>query len=357
MRLTLLAGLLLLLSPIVRADDVTPLAKGVRGLMTQAKAPIAIDGDLNEWDLAYCTPVHYEHGDPANRAGQFFYAWDDKALYVGLRVLDVHQGNVGTPGSLWNGDAVEFYLDTRSGSDLRAKDWTPGAVHLFFTPFEGTEVKPRWEVRGGIATSDVKLEGVQIAAKSHDWGYECEFALPWKNFPDFKPKMGSLLALDCELCYGDGGARTDRTFSYGSPLSVQQPASLGLVELVELFDPSYLAQAGPASFPMWVETPWVQPERGEVRAVVAIPPAFADVAGAVTVRLHDADGKILKEVPAPIENFGPKGLGFLRAVASWSIDEPAPNTYFATARIDSRTGKILVRVTPRMIQEGQTSGR
>jgi len=357
MRLTFLLSLVLSLSPITRADDAVPLAKGVRGLVTLAKNPIEVDGALGEWDLAYCTPMHYEHGDPANRAAQFLYAWDDKALYLGLRALDTHQANVGKRGSFWNGDAVEFYLDTRGGADLRAKDWTPGAIHLFFTPFEGTEVKPRWEVRGGIATSDVKLDGVQIAAKSHDWGYECEFAIPWKNFPGFKPKMGSLLALDCELCYGDGGARTDRSFSYGSPLSVQQPASQGLVELVDLFDPTYLPQAGPASFPMWVGTPAVQPERAEVRAVVAIPPAFAEIAGAVTVRLHDADGKIVKEIPAPIENFGPKDLGFLRAVASWSIDEAAPNTYFATARVDSRTGKTLVRVTPRMIEEGQTSGR
>jgi hypothetical protein len=132
---------------------------------------------------------------------------------------------------------------------------------------------------------------------------------------------------------------------------VQQPASQGLVELVDLFDPTYLSQAGPASFPMWVDTPWVQPDRAKAVAVVAIPPAFAEIAGAVTVRLHDADGKILKEIPAPVESFGPKEFHFLRAVASWSIDDPAPNTYFATARVDSRTGKTLVTVTPRMMKE------
>lgn len=357
MRPTLLLSLALLFSSAALAADPVPLAKGVRGLVTHANEPIEVDGDLNDWGIAYCTPVHYAHGSLDNRAAQFFYAWDDTALYIGLRALDTHQADVGTPGSLWNGDAVEFYLDTRSGTDLRAKDWTPGAIHLFYTPFEGNELKPRWEVRGGIATSDVKLQGVKLAAKSHDWGYECEFAIPWKNFPDFKPQAGTLMALDCELCSGDGGARTDRTFTYGSPLSVQQPASQGLVELVELFDPTYLTQAGPASFPMWVETPWVQPERANVRAVVAIPPAFAEIAGAVTVRLHDADGKILKEIPAPVEAFGPKELGFLRAVATWSIDDYAPNTYFATARVDSRTGKTLVTVTPRMIQDAQMTGR
>ncbi len=159
------------------------------------------------------------------------------------------------------------------------------------------------------------------------------------------------------MCSGDGQARTDRTFAYGSPLSVQQPASLGLVELVASFEPQYLPAAGPASFPMWVETPWTQAKKAEVQAVIAIPPAFAEVAGMVEVRIHDADGKIVKTIPAPIEAFGPKGLGFLRAVARWPVDDFAPNAYFASAKVVSRTDKVLVTVTPRMASEAIISGR
>jgi hypothetical protein len=91
--------------------------------------------------------------------------------------------------------------------------------------------------------------------------------------------------------------------------------------------------------------------------VVAIPPAFADVVGAVEIRLHDADGKIVKTLPARIEPFGPLGKGFVRAVARWSIDDFPPNTYFATARVSAMTDKPIVTVTPRMVQEAQMSGR
>ena len=343
--------------PSLGDEPPVPLAKGVRGLVTRAAGGVKVDGSLAEWGTAYCTPVHYNHANLNERAAQFLYLWDAEALYIGLRCLDTKRADPGKGGAVYDGDAVEFYLDTRSGEALRGKEWSEGAIHLFYSPFEGSELRPRWVMRSGIATSGTVLKDVAIAAKAQKWGYEVEFKIPWDNFPKFTVKPGALLALDAELCSGDGDRRTDRTFSYGSPLSVQQPASLGLVELVASFDPDYLAQAGPASFPMWVDTPWTQPDRAEVRAVVAIPPAFVDIAGQVDIRIHDADGRIVKTLPAPIESFGPDGLGFGRAVARWSIDDFAPNTHFASARVLTRTGKPLVTVTPRMVQEAIVSGR
>lgn len=333
------------------------LAPGVRGLAIAAPKPVVIDGKLGEWAGAFVTPVHDSHGDLLNRAARFFYLWDKDALYIGLRALDQKRANVGRSGDVWNGDAVEFYLDTRPGSALRGKDWSEGAIHLFFSPFEGSELKPRWVMRQGIATSGTELKGVEIAATAEDWGFEVEFKVPWANFPGFEAKPGALIAIDAELCSGDGGGRTDRTFAYGSPLSVQQPASLGLVELVKEFDPSYLKAVGPSMFPMWVDTPWIQAERAEVRATVAIPPGFLDRIDAVEVRLHDADGQVIKTIPARVERFGPDPLKFARALATWSIDDFAPNTYFATARVRDRDGQVLATVAPRMVQEAQMSGR
>src|SRR5262249_11487264 len=152
-----------------------------------------------------------------NRAAQFFYMWDDEAFYIGLRCLDKKQANPAPLQSSFNGDAVEFYLDTRAGDALRGKEWSTGAIHFYYTPFEGAASKPRWVIRRGIATSDVVLKGVEIAATNDSDSYEVEFKLPWANFPGFTPKLGAVLALDAELCSGDGKTRTDRTFTYGSP--------------------------------------------------------------------------------------------------------------------------------------------
>lgn len=351
------AFLLLGLPIRVRGDDPVPLAKGVRGLVTRAAGKIVIDGKLGEWSEAYCTPISYNHPNVANRAAQFFYVWDDEALYIGLRCLDQKQANPAPLPATYDGDAVEFYLDTRPGSALRGKDWSPGAIHFFFSPFQGAELKPRWVMRGGIATSDTALKGVEIAASSGPDLYEVEFKLPWANFPEFTPKPGALLAVDAELCSGDGARRTDRSFAYGSPLSVQQPASLGMVELVHTFDPDYFSTAGPGAFPLWVETPWGQAERGQVQAVVAIPPEFIPIVGGVEIRIHDTEGMIVKTIPAPLESFGPSGAGFQRALARWSIDDFAPNTFFVTARVFARTDKTIVTVAPRLVAEAIMSGR
>ena len=333
------------------ADTPVALAPGVRGLVTRASGKVVIDGSLREWSEAFCTPVGYGHRDPENRAGQFYYLWDDEAFYLGLRCLDKKQANPGAMTATYDGDAVEFYFDVRPGDGLRGKEWSQGALHFHYAAFQGKELKPRWVIRKGIATSDTVLEGVEIAATRQPESYEIEFKIPWANFPDFQPKLGALMAVDAELCSGDGGARVDRTFSYGSPLSVQQPASLGMVELVRSFDPEYLEQVGPSAFPMRVKTPWVQPERAMVEAVVAIPPGFVDVVGLVEVRIHNVDGKIVKTLPAQLESFGPRELGFERAIARWSIDDYAPGAFFATAKLSARTGKVLTTVAPRLVDE------
>jgi hypothetical protein len=341
-----------------RADDFSvSLKPGVRGLVIRAPGPVTLDGRLDEWSGSFCTPVHYGHARLLDRAAQFFLMWDEAALYIGLRCLDRTRANPGAAEAVYNGDAVELYLDARPQSALRGQAWTPGAVHLFYSPFEGTALKPRWAMRQGIATSAPALEGVVVAATVEDWGYEVEFKVPWVNFPEFQPRPGAVLALDAELCSSDGGARTDRTFAYGSPLSVQQPASLGAVELVLALEPDYLPTVGAACFPLWVETPWNQPGRAEVQAVVAIPPALIAEVGEVEIRLHDTEGTIVKTLPAQIEAFGPEGKGFMRAVAHWSIDAFAPGTYFATARVESKAGRVLATVAPRLVHEAQMTGR
>jgi hypothetical protein len=341
------------------ADKAPPLVPGVRGLITRAPATVKIDGRLEEWSNAFCTSVHYNHANLANRAAQFFYLWDEKALYIGLRALDQNRANDAPLAIIADGDAVELYLDARPPSALRGKDWTKGAIHLFFTPFEGTRLAPRWVIRAGIATSDTKLEGIEIASTllPNNFGYEIEFKIPWTNFSEFTPKLGAVMGIDAELCSSDGARRTDRTFAYGSPLSVQQPASQGLVQLVGSFDPDYLTQVGPAAFPFWVETPWHQGERARVQATVGIPPAFAEIVGEVEIRLHNTDGTIIKTIKAHPESFGPPALKFVRAVAWWSIDEFAPNSFLASARVLSRTGKPLTTVAPRLVEEAQMSGR
>ena len=105
----------------VRADD-----KPVAGLIPKAQKPVVLDGKLDEWDGAFVTPVHIGHPDFADRGGQFLFLWDEQNLYVGLRCLDQKPAHVGRDDQIWNGDAVEFYLDSRRGDKVGAAQFGPG---------------------------------------------------------------------------------------------------------------------------------------------------------------------------------------------------------------------------------------
>jgi hypothetical protein len=203
--------------------------KAVVGLIPKVQKPLVLDGKLDDWDGAFVTPVHVGHPDFANRGGHFLYLWDEKNLYIGLRCLDQKPAHVGPDHQIWNGDAVEFYLDTRRGEHLAAAPFGPGTLHLFYTPFTTTDVKPRIQVRDLPAFKDFKPQGAEVAAVKTPWGYTAEFKLPWANFPAFTAKAGEIIGIECELCSSDGGPRVDRTFVYSGPAAVGSPSAFGRV--------------------------------------------------------------------------------------------------------------------------------
>src|SRR6187455_2395147 len=106
------------------------LATGVRGVATRAPKEMKIDGDLSEFKDAFSTPVEYFQTDNPktkdttpglhDRAAQFFYMWDDEAFYAALRTLDRHPADNADDAHLWEGDAVEWYFDTRRGKDFQS---------------------------------------------------------------------------------------------------------------------------------------------------------------------------------------------------------------------------------------------
>ncbi len=340
---------LIVVTAMTSALSAAELKPGVRGLVTRAPKEMKFDGNLDKYKNAFCTPIGYFDDDLKNRAGQFFYMWDDEAFYCGLRTYDQKIANPAADTGLYNGDAVEWYFDTRSGDQLRGKDWGLGAAHMYWTGFKGTEISPRWSVRQGIAAK-IEGQGVEVAARKTSFGAETEFKLPWVNFPDFKPAENELIALDAELCYGDGGSRVERAFAYGSPLSVQQPASQGKVQLVDHIDPADLKQCGAVMFPVRVDTEWTQPTRAMVTGWMAIPPDQADAVGKIVFRILDLDQKTLGEFEAKAETFQEEGH-FRRAKAQWPNDLASPGQYHVLGLVYDKSGKELARVAPRLVSD------
>jgi hypothetical protein len=330
------------------------LKPGVRGLATRAPADMKIDGDLSEFRGAFCTPVNYFHPQFKERAAQFFYLWDDEAFYAGLRTLDTKQADNAPDDRLWEGDAVEWYFDTRRDENFRGLDWGKGAVHMYWTGYNKSEVKPRWCLRPGYLDA-IEGKGVQVGARKTPVGAEVEFKLPWANFPNFKPAVNEVIALDAELCYSDGGPRVDRIFAYGSPLCVQQPAAQGMVQLVEKLEPKHWKQCGAVMLPIRCDTAWTQRTKAMVTGKLALPPDHADQIGKVVFRVSSLDGKTLGEYAGQVQTLQEAG-SFRLAEAQWPSDAAPPGLHTLVGIVFDKEGKELCRVAPRMVSAGWVQG-
>ncbi len=325
----------------------------VRAVVPRAHQPIKIDGELREYDSAFSAPVEYFHPDLKNRAGQFFFLWDDEAFYVGLRTLDEKRFSPEHP--LWEGDAVEWYFDTRRDATFLNREWGRGSVHCFFTPMHLDKLEPRFCLRPGYEDAIPEL-GIEVKARKTDYGIEAEFKLPWANFPDFAASAGEIIGIDAELSYSDGGPRSARSFVFGSPLSVQQPANLAQVQLVEDFQKKHWKSCGPVMMPVRVDVPWSQETRPRVRAMVALPPSHADDVSKVvfqTVDLYDqVTGSYEADQREVIEEQG----NFVRLIASWPCEDAIPGRYHVRAIAYDKDDAELARVTSRLVSVNMQQG-
>lgn len=347
----LFACIAIFVTSVATAADLEP---GVRGVATRAPGKVVIDGDLSEFKDAFCTPINYFHPDQKNRPAQFFYMWDDEAFYAALRTLDEKRANPAPDDRLWEGDGVEWYFDTRRGENFRSTKWTnDGSVHCYWTGLKGTELQPRFCLRPGYLDAIPKV-GVEVGAKNTDTGMDVEFKLPWKNFPNFSPHAGEVIAVDAELCYSDGESRVDRFFAYGSPLSVQQPASLAKVQLVDRLERDHWKQCGRVMMPVRVDTPWNQKIAAEAQAMISLPPNNTDEVGRIVFQVTDLEGKSLGEFEAVTKQM--PGPAFSRAIATWPNDAASPGGYHVTAIVYDKAGKELTRIAPRLVSTSMQQG-
>jgi hypothetical protein len=310
--------------------------KPVVGLIPKASKPIQLDGKLEEWEGAFVTPVHVGHPDFANRGGQFLFLWDAKNLYIGLRCLDRKPAHIGPDNQIWNGDAVEFYLDTRRGDQLGAAAFGPGTLHMFWTPFTKAEVKPRLQIRDLPAFKDFRLKGAEVAAVKTPWGYTAEFKLPWANFPDFTPKAGEIIGIECELCSSDGGLRVDRTFVYSGPAAVGSPSAFGRVQLVEQVDLRALKPLGRALLPLSLTQ---SANYSWLYGTVCLSPSIEASVAKIEGKVVDREGKVRKTTSGSRKALD--GTGFTLWTGGWELFDLPPGVYTLELTAFDQEGKQI----------------
>ena len=166
----------------------------------QAVTPPAIDGDLGEWTAAQSLSVTTTAnilrgaagwGGPEKDAFVGYVIWDDQNMYVAAKVLSptYHQTEIGP--SVWKGDTLWIYLDTR-----RDRSSVDAKLTLAQTP-EGPQVW-NWKVNS-------YLPEAKLAWKQGEGFYIYEAALPWKSLGLDQLQLGQEMGLELGRgCCGSG---------------------------------------------------------------------------------------------------------------------------------------------------------
>jgi hypothetical protein len=211
----------------------------------QAATPPAIDGDLGEWTAAQLLSVTTTAnilrgaagwGGPDQDAFFGYMMWDNQNLYVAAQVLSPphHQTEIGP--SVWKGDTLWIYLDTRRDrSSVEAK------LTLAQTP-EGPQVW-NWKVNS-------YLPEAKLAWKQGEGFYIYEAALPWKSLGIDQVQLGQEMGVELGRgCCGSG-------FQDISGMDPDTAANLVKMTLVDQLSPGANTPVAPLAGPDAVALRW-----------------------------------------------------------------------------------------------------
>lgn len=165
----------------------------------QVPGPVTVDGELTEWQSAQEIPVDTREqilrggaAWPGPEAASFnlILMWDDTHLYVAARVRDPEHVQTETGPSVWRGDTLWLYFDTRGNrSRVDVK------LTLAQTP-DGPQV---WNW-----TAQAFFPGAQLAWQPVEGGYIYEAALPLESLNYLAPEPGKRLHFDAGIGYTGG---------------------------------------------------------------------------------------------------------------------------------------------------------
>ncbi len=211
----------------------------------QSETPPAIDGDLGEWmaaqPLSVTTTTNILRGaagwgGPDQDAFIGYVMWDNQNLYMAAHVLSPTHRQTEIGPSVWKGDTLWIYLDTR-----RDRSSVDAKLTLAQTP-DGPQVW-NWKVNS-------YLPEAQLAWKQGEGFYIYEAALPWKSLGVDQLQVGQEMGL--ELGRGCCG----RGFQDLSGTDPDTAANLVKMILVEQLSPDANIPVAPLTGPDAVALRW-----------------------------------------------------------------------------------------------------
>ena len=136
--------------------------------------------------------------------------YDAEALYLGFKVNDEMRGERNIEKHLWDGDAIEIFIDLQPDKNIDRVDYTEDGYQIIFgMPTNKFPEIAYFDVRNGISLKDIKndpnykMEGVIVKTEGQEGGYDLEIKIPWKYFEGFKPVTDATIGFDIAIDDGD----------------------------------------------------------------------------------------------------------------------------------------------------------
>jgi hypothetical protein len=165
----------------------------------RALTPVTVDGDLAEWVAAQPLPANSAEQvlrgaaawpGPEQAGYVLYWMWDETNLYVAAELRDAQHVQNDTGPSVWRGDTLWLYLDTRGN-----RERVDVKLTLAQTP-DGPQV---WNWVGQSF-----LAGAQLAWRETDGGYLYEAALPLESLNFLEPAEGELIHFEAGMGFTGG---------------------------------------------------------------------------------------------------------------------------------------------------------
>ncbi|HSV99709.1 MAG TPA: sugar-binding protein [Sedimentisphaerales bacterium] len=200
-------------------------------------APVALDGDLSDWNLDAMTPAVLNDAKQiytgtwtgvADCSGKFYLMWDDQKVYIGAEVKDDRLSMTKSGGDIWNADCIEVFFSTLNAVSGHAEHYQYG--------FNANNQTYNWCNMDG--TSNVVPAYLQIASSKTPDGYVCEVAIEYAQMKSLKFTAGA--AIGFHPCIDDTEA-TDREIQMTWTGREAHDQSLGFGHLILSSEPAIAA--------------------------------------------------------------------------------------------------------------------
>jgi hypothetical protein len=201
------------------------------------KDPPDIDGSWSEWTTTQYPmrsvvfgESHWD-GEDDLRAS-YRVGWDEKYLYLAVKVFDDEYVQNATGANLFKGDSIEVLLSTDPDADREGAGLTSHNYQVGISPGNPKLGKDTEAYLWYPASKAGSLSKVEVEAIPMEGGYRIEMAIPWSTF-GVTPKRGLTLGFSLSVSDNDDPDKNTQQsiLSSASERTLDDPTTWGTLTL------------------------------------------------------------------------------------------------------------------------------